>query len=209
MSIQAKVKELREKTGAGVVECARALKEAGGDVEAARRRLASMALASAEKKADRELRHGLVDAYIHGEGRIGVLIEVRCESDFLARSEEFRRLVRELQLQIAAAAPTYVSAGDVPPEEIEQVRAEARAWATAQGKSERVIEAVVEGKVRQFITKACLLEQAYVRDPERRVKDLVNALALSSSEKIEVAGFTRYELPAPPVNPHAVALTRA
>ncbi len=209
MSIQQKVKELREKTGAGVVECARALEAAGGDVEAALKLLAEKAAARAQEKEGREVRHGLIHAYVHGDGRIGVLIEVRCESDFLSRSEQFRNLVKELALQVAATAPTYVSAADVPAEEIERVREEAKAWAASQGKPEQVVKAIADGKVRQYLTKACLLEQEYVRDPKVRVAELVSSLAASSGEKIEVAAFTRYELPAPPVNPHAVALAQS
>lgn len=206
MSFHEKVRELRKKTGAGVVECARALEAAGGDLETALKELAKKASSAVKEKAGREARHGIVDAYIHGDGRIGVLIEVRCESDFLARSDDFRRLVRELTLQIAATSPRYVSASDVPKEEVERIREEAREWAVSEGKPAKVVEAIAEGKVRQFLTKACLLEQEYIRDPKVRVGELLNSFAASSGEKVEVVAFTRYELPAPPVNPHAVAL---
>lgn len=187
--------ELRRLTGAGVMDCKRALEEADGDIAKARALLAAKAAETAGKKADREIAQGVVEAYVHPGNRIGVLIEVRCETDFLANSPEFRHLVKELCLQIASEAPEYVSPGDVPAEVIERVRQEAREQAKALGKPEPVIEQIAAGKVEKFLSRACLLRQRSIKNQDVTVAEMLQALVASSGENIRVTHFTRYEIP--------------
>jgi|GEM_PF-81322 len=210
------IKKLRELTGAGIMECKRTLEEAGGDFGKAQALLIERAAEKAEKKSDRETKHGLIDAYIHGDGRIGVLVEVLCETDFLSRSEPFRRLVRDLALQIASESPLFISIDDVPPEVIRKVENEAESIARAQGKPERVIEKIKAGKVRKYLSQVCLLEQRFIKDDSMTVGDIVRTFAGRSGENVQVRFFvarTERVIPEPhmPRGPEACAaqLTRA
>ncbi|SMB95489.1 translation elongation factor Ts (EF-Ts) [Thermanaeromonas toyohensis ToBE] len=188
------VKELRNRTGAGMMDCKRALEETGGDIEKAIEILRMKGLAAAAKKAGRVAKEGLVHAYIHGGGRIGVLIEVNCETDFVARTEEFKDLVHNLAMQVAAARPEYVKREDVPEEVIEREKSILRAQALNEGKPEKVVEKIVSGRLEKFFQENCLLEQPYIKDPERKVKDLIAEKIAKLGENIEVRRFARFEV---------------
>lgn len=188
------VKELRNRTGAGMMDCKRALEETGGDIEKAIEILRMKGLAAAAKKAGRVAKEGLVHAYIHGGGRIGVLIEVNCETDFVARTEEFQDLVHNLAMQVAAARPEYIKREDVPEEVIEREKSILRAQALNEGKPEKVVEKIVSGRLEKFFQESCLLEQPYIKDPDRKVKDLIAEKIAKLGENIEVRRFARFEV---------------
>jgi elongation factor Ts len=186
------VKELREKTGAGVMDCKRALAEAAGDFEKAVVWLRERGVAAAAGRASRVASEGTVGSYIHAGGKLGVLIEVNCETDFCAKSEAFQGLVKELAMQVAAANPRCVKREEVPSAVIEQER---QIYASqAEGKPAAVIGKIVDGKIEKFFKEACLLEQAYVRDPNKTINDLLVEAALQMREKIEVRRFVRFQL---------------
>ena len=186
------VKELREKTGAGVMDCKRALAETGGDFEKAVVWLRERGVAAAAGRASRVASEGSVGSYIHAGGKLGVLIEVNCETDFCAKSEAFQGLVKELAMQVAAANPRCVKREEVPAAVIEQER---QIYASqAEGKPAAVIGKIVDGKIEKFFKEACLLEQAYVRDPNKTITDLLVEAALQMREKIEVRRFVRFQL---------------
>lgn len=186
------VKELREKTGAGIMDCKRALAEAAGNLEKAAVWLRAKGIAAAAGRAGRVASEGSVGSYIHAGGKLGVLIEVNCETDFCAKSEAFQALVKELAMQVAAANPRCVRREELSPEVIEQER---QIYASqAEGKPAAVVSKIIEGKIEKFYKEACLLEQAYVRDPNKTVSDLLGEAALQMREKIEVRRFMRYQL---------------
>lgn len=187
------VKELRERTLAGMMDCKRALEATNGDMEKAVDYLREKGLAQAAKKAGRIASEGIVDAYIHGDGRIGVLIEVNCETDFVAKNEEFRSLVRELCMQIAAMKAEYVQRSDVPAERIEREREINRARALSEGKPPHVVDKIVEGRLEKFFEEVCLLEQPYVRDPDKKIQDLIREKIATIGENIQVRRFVRFE----------------
>ncbi len=188
------VKELREKTGAGIMDCKKALAECGGDMEKATEVLRKKGLATAAKKASRATNEGLIHAYIHMGGKIGVLIEVNCETDFVARTDEFKELVHNLAMQVAASAPLYVSKEDVPEEVLEKERKLYREQALEQGKPEKVVDRIVEGKLNKFYQEICLLEQPYIREPEKTISQLITEYIAKLGENIRVKRFTRYQL---------------
>lgn len=188
------VKELREKTGVGIMDCKRALSESGGDIEKALDYLRQKGLAVAAKKAAREAKEGIVGSYIHGNGKIGVLVEINCETDFVARNPEFQELVRDIAMQIAWSNPPYIRREDVPADVIEKEKEIFRAQARETGKPENVIEKIVEGKVEKYFTDACLLEQAYVKDSSINLSDLVSQKIAKIGENILVKRFVRYQL---------------
>lgn len=190
----AQVKELRERTGAGMLACKQALVEARGDMERAITILREKGLAAAAKKAGRVANDGLVEAYIHGGGRIGVLVEVNCETDFVARTEEFRTLARDLALQIAAARPEYIRRDDVPEEVVARERAILRAQALREGKPEKVVDRMVEGRLEKFFKEQCLLEQPFIKDPNITVGQLITEKIARLGENITVRRFARFEL---------------
>jgi len=190
----AQVKQLREATGAGVLDCRKALLETQGDFEKAVVYLREKGLAAAAKRADREARQGVLDLYSHGSGRVGVMVEVNCETDFVARTEEFRRFAHEVALQIAAANPRYVDVADVPAEALEAERAKARERAREEGKPEKVWDRIAEGMLEKFYTEACLLRQPYVRDETRTVGDLLKEAITTTKENILIRRFTRWEV---------------
>jgi len=186
------VKELREKTGAGVMDCKKALGEAKGDLEKAIVWLREKGIAQAAKRAGRVASEGSIGAYIHAGGKLGVLVEVNCESDFVAKTPEFQTLVKEIAMQVAAANPRCVRREELSPEIIEQER---QIYASqAAGKPEPVINKIVEGKLEKFYRDVCLIEQGYVRDPARTVGDLIGEYVAKLGEKIELRRFARFQL---------------
>jgi elongation factor Ts len=187
------VKELRERTGAGFMDCKRALEEAGGDLDKATAVLRERGLAAAAKKVGREVREGLVSSYIHTGGRVGVLIEVNCETDFVARTDEFQRLVRDLSVQVAGLAPLYVDAGSIPAADMEAKQAELLADEATQKKPEAIRPQIVEGQLKKWYSQVCLYDQPF-RDEERTVRELVNERIATIGENIRVRRFTRYAL---------------
>jgi elongation factor Ts len=187
------VKELRERTGAGMMDCKNALVEADGDVEAAVVLLRERGLAAAAKKAGRDAREGTVSSYIHTGGRVGVLIEVNCETDFVARTDEFQKLVRDLAMQVAGLAPLYVEIDRIPAEALEAKKAELAESDAAQGKPAEIRAKIVEGQLRKWYQEVCLYEQPF-RDEDRPVKDLVTEAISKIGENIRVRRFTRYAL---------------
>ncbi len=188
------VKELREKTGAGIMDCKTALAESGGDMEKAVDYLRRKGLAAAAKKMGRVAAEGLVGAYIHAGGKIGVLVELNCETDFVARTAEFQTLLKDVAMQVAAANPRYVRPEDVPSEEMEREREIYRRQALDSGKPEKVVDKIVEGKMERFYSEVCLLEQAFIKDPDRKVQALVQEVIARLGENIQVRRFMRYHL---------------
>ena len=188
------VKELREKTGAGLLDCQKALGEAAGDVEKAIRLLRERGLAKAAKKATRAATDGAIGAYIHPPGKIGVLIEVNCETDFVAKTPEFQQLVKDLAMQVAASSPRYVSREEVPAAELESEREIYRKQALQSGKPEKVIERIVEGQVERFYKDVCLLEQPFLKQPERTVKEIVQEAIVRFGVNVTVRRFARFGL---------------
>lgn len=188
------VKELREKTGAGILDCQKALNETGNDIEKAIEHLREKGLAAAQKKAGRATNEGLISAYIHPGSKIGVLLEVNCETDFVARNDEFQVLVKDLALQIAAANPSFVKREEVPADLLTKERAIYLAQAKEMGKPEPAWAKIVEGKVEKFYQESCLLEQSFIKDPSVVIKDLLAQKIAKIGENITVRRFTRYQL---------------
>ncbi len=194
MSISAdKVKELREKTGVGFMECKAALQEANGDMENATTILRKKGLASAAKKAGRETKEGLIGSYIHN-GKIGVLVEINCESDFVARNADFQALVKDVAMHIAASDPRFVRKEDVTSDILMKEREIYKEQARATGKPENVLDKIVEGRMSKFYSECCLLEQPFVKDPSVTVKDHVAAHIQKIGENIQIRRFVRYKL---------------
>jgi elongation factor Ts len=188
------VKELREKTGAGMMDCKKALAECGGDLDKAVDFLRQKGLAAAAKKASRAATDGAVGAYVHPGGKIGVLVELNCETDFVARTAEFQNLLKDIAMQIAAANPRYVRSEEVPPADLEKEREIYRQQAMESGKPEKVIDKIVEGKMDRFYSEVCLLEQAFIKDPDRRVSDVLTEAVARLGENIQVKRFCRFHL---------------
>lgn len=188
------VKDLREKTGAGMMECKKALQESGGDMEKAGEFLRKKGLADAAKKASRIASEGLVHAYIHGGGRIGVLVEVNCETDFVARTPEFREFVNNLALHVAASNPRWLDREAVPAEELERERRFLSEQAAESGKPPQVVEKMVQGRLEKFFKENCFLEQPYVKDPDLTIEAYVKQRITSVGENIRVRRFVRFEL---------------
>lgn len=188
------IKELREATGAGVLDCRAALEQSGGDFEQAVAYLREKGLAKAAKRADREAADGLIELYSHGGGRVGVMVELNCETDFVARSEVFRTLAHEIALQIAAAAPTWITEETVPAASLESEREVARNRAKEEGKPEAAWGKIVDGRVQKYLDEVVLLRQPYIRDEGKSVKELVSEAIGSIGENIVVRRFARWEL---------------
>ena len=188
------VKELREKTGAGILDCQKALQENGDDIEKAIDYLRQKGLAAAQKKAGRETNQGLVHAYIHMGGKIGVLIEVNCETDFVARNEEFKTFVNDLALQVAAAKPSYVKREDIPKEIVDKERVIYEGQAKEMGKPPAAWPKIVDGKLEKFYQESCLMEQAFIKDPAVTVKDRLALKIAKIGENMNIRRFTRYQL---------------
>jgi len=187
------VKELRDRTGAGFMDCKKALTEAGGDLDKATAILRERGLAAAAKKSSREAREGLVSSYIHTGGRVGVLIEVNCETDFVARTDEFQKLVKDLAVQVAGLAPLYVDQASIPPAELDAKRAELLADESIQKKPENIRDQIAEGQLKKWYAQVCLVDQPF-RDEERTVGDLITERIATIGENIVVRRFTRYAL---------------
>ncbi len=193
MKVDAKaVKALRGKTGAGMMDCKKALVEADGDEKKAIVILREKGLAAAARRAERVAAQGIIDSYIHLGGKIGVLLEVNCETDFVARNEEFREFVRNICLQVAASNPLYIGKEDVSAAELAKEREILRGQALREGKPEKVIERIVEGRINKYYQENCLLEQPYIRDPEQSVGDLLAALIAKIGENIVIRRFARF-----------------
>lgn len=190
----ASVKELREKTGAGIMDCKKALSDTGGDLEAAVTYLREKGLAAAQKKAGRTAAEGVVHSYIHGGGKIGVLVEVNCETDFVAKTDGFLDLVKDISMHIAAASPQYVSRDEVPEDVIEAEKKIYAAQAKESGKPEKVVDKIVEGKLEKFFKDVCLLEQPFVKDPDISIEKLVIEAIAKIGENISIRRFSRFKV---------------
>ena len=188
------IKQLRESTGAGILECRKALESANGDLNAAMDFLREKGLATALKRSTRTASEGVVEVYTHGGGRVGVMLELNCETDFVGRSEAFRTLAHELALQIAASSPFYISEDDVPADVIEHEMKIAESKAREDGKKDAIIPKIVEGSIKKFKDEVVLLNQAYIRDESITVKDLINQNIASMGENVVVRRFARYAL---------------
>ncbi|RVU54184.1 translation elongation factor Ts [Anaerosphaera multitolerans] len=187
------IKELRERTSAGMMDSKKALVETNGDIEKAIELLREKGLASVAKKAGRIASEGIVDAYIHG-GRIGVLIEVNSETDFVSKNEEFKSFVRDMAMQVAAASPQYVTREEVPESEIEREREILKEQALNEGKPEKIVEKMVEGRLEKYFEEIVLLDQKFIKDPDVKVQDVLNTLAAKIGENIKIRRFVRYEV---------------
>jgi elongation factor Ts len=188
------IKQLRAETGVGVLDCRNALEQSGGDFEKAVEILRQKGLAIAAKRAEREATEGMLELYSHGNGRVGVMVEVNSESDFVARSEAFRKFAHEIALQIAASAPLYVSPDDVPAEVLENERAKARQLALDEGKPEAVAEKIVEGRLAKFFDETCLLRQTYIRNEDLTIEQLLHQNVAAIGENIIIRRFVRWEV---------------
>ncbi|MFH1984699.1 MAG: translation elongation factor Ts [Pseudomonadota bacterium] len=188
------VKELREKTGAGMMDCKEALKECAGDIEKATDFLRKKGLATAAKRAGRALSEGVIQSYIHMGGKLGVMVEVNCETDFVAKNEDFQEFARNLAMHIAAINPVGIREADVPEEVINRERAIYRAQALELGKPEKMIEKIVEGKIQKYYKDSCLMNQAYVRDNTLTIADLLNQMIAKIGENIVIKRFVRFQL---------------
>ena len=188
------VSELRQRTGAGMMDCKKALEACNGDMDAAVEHLRKSGAAKAEKRAGREVREGLVGSYIHFTGKIGVMVEVNCETDFVARTDDFKTLVKNIAEHIAAAAPIAMDKDQVPPEKVEQERRIFVEQVKQSGKPENLVEKIVEGKVAAYYKDVALLHQAWIRDDKKTIGDLVKELSAKTGENIQVRRFTRYQI---------------
>jgi len=188
------IKKLREATNAGVLDFRKSLEATGGDYDKAAEMLREKGLATAAKRADRVASEGVIDVYSHGNGRVAVLVEVNCETDFVGRSEVFRTFAHELALQIAAQSPLYIREEDIPQEALEQETAKVTAKAREEGKSDSLIPRIVEGSLNKYKDEYVLLRQKYIRDEEKTVLDLLNETVVSTGENIIIRRFTRWEL---------------
>ena len=193
-STMAQLKEIRERTGAGVVDCKKALKESDGSIDQAITFLREKGLAAAAKRAGRVAAQGTVGSYIHGGGKIGVLVEVNCETDFVARTDEFQQLIKDVAMQVAASNPRYVQRDEVPAQEAEKERAIYRTQTLESGKPENVIDRIVEGRLEKFYSEQCLLEQGFIREPSKTIEQLVKEVVARTGENIVVRRFARFQI---------------
>lgn len=195
MEISAKlVKQLREDTGAGMMDCKNALTKAEGDVEKAKVILREAGIAKAEKKADRATSSGRIESYIHLGGRIGVLAHISCETDFVANTDDFKNFCREVCMQIAASSPDYVGREEVPAEKVEEERQILRNLTLKEGKPEKVVDKIVEGRLDKFYERVCLLEQPYIREDKKKIQDLQKEIIAKLGENIKIVRFARFSL---------------
>jgi elongation factor Ts len=188
------VKELREKTGAGIMDCKEALGQADGDMEKAVEFLRKKGLATAQKRAGRSASEGVIESYIHMGGKIGVMVEVNCETDFVAKNSDFQEFARNIAMHIAATSPAGIVPEDVPADVVAKERDIYRAQALEMGKPEAVVDKIVQGKLDKFIKDSCLLNQAYVKNPEMSISDYLNEMIGKTGEKITIRRFARYQL---------------
>lgn len=188
------IKALREQTGVGILDCRKALEDANGHYDLALENLRAKGIATAAKRADREASEGIVELYSHGDGRVGVMVEVNCETDFVARSKEFRNFAHEIALQIAAAAPSYIRAEDVPDEILDFRRGIVREQALEEGKPENVVDKIVDGRIQKYVQELCLLNQEYIRDDKVTIEQLLLENIAAIGENIIIRRFERWEL---------------
>lgn len=188
------VKVLRERTQAGLLDCKKALTQCEGDIEKAIEYLRKKGIVSAGKKEGRETKEGIIASYIHSNSKIGVMLELNCETDFVARNQDFQSIAKELCMQVAASAPMHISIEDVPSEEVEKEKEIYRAQLKDSGKPENVIEKIVEGKMKKFYSEVCLLEQQYIRDPKVLIGDIIKNKIATYGENISVGRFIRYQI---------------
>ncbi len=188
------VKDLRVKTGAGFMDCKKALEQAQGNLEKAIEYLRKKGLSDAAKRSERSVNQGVVNSYIHGGGKIGVLVEINCETDFVARNEKFQELVKNVAMHVAAANPLYLDSTSIPPEVLEKEREIFRDQAKESGKPANVLDKIVEGKVKKYYSEVCLLEQPYVKDPGKKVDDILKEAISIIGENIKVRRFVRFAL---------------
>jgi elongation factor Ts len=188
------VKELREKTGAGMMDCKKALAETAGDVQKAVDYLRQKGLAAAATKADRVAADGAVAAYIHPGGKLGALVEINCETDFVARTAEFQTLLKDMAMQVAAANPRYIRREEIPAAELDREKSIHRQQALESGKPEKIVDKIVEGKMERFYSEVCLLEQSFIKDQDKKVSDVVNDSIARLGENIQIRRFARYHL---------------
>ena len=188
------VKDLREKTGAGMMDCKKALSETGGDFQKAVDYLRQKGLATAAKRAGRIASEGRIGSYIHAGGKIGVMVEVNCETDFVAKTDDFQVFAKDIAMHIAASNPSYVRREEVPPEVLEREREIYRAQARDAKKPDKIIDKIVDGKLEKFYGEACLLEQPFVKDPDITIQDLLNGFIGKVGEKVEIRRFTRFQV---------------
>jgi len=188
------IKQLREESGAGILDCRKALQDSGGDFEKAKKLLREKGLATATKRADHVATEGIVEVYSHGEGRVGVMVEVNCETDFVARSEDFRTFAHEIALQIAGASPLYIRDADIPAEVIKDLKEKTVEKAKEEGKPDTIIEKIVEGFLEKYKDENVLLRQQYIRDDSLVVQDLLNQIVAKTGENIIIRRFARYSL---------------
>ncbi len=193
ISIQS-IKDLRDRSGAGMMDCKKALAENGGDIDKALDWLREKGIATMLKKSSRIAAEGIVESYIHGGGRVGVLVEVNIETDFAARNEAFREFVRDIALQIAAMNPRWISRDDVPAEDLEREREVVRNQALNEGKPERIVDRIVEGRIAKFYQENCLLDQDFIKEDGKTVQELLTEMTVKIGERIVIRRFTRYEL---------------
>ena len=195
MTISAdKVKALRERTGVGIMDCKSALTETDGDIDKAVELLRKMGVASAEKRAGRETDEGLVEAYIHAGSQLGVLVEINCETDFVANTDEFKNFARDIAMQVAATGPRVVSREDFPQGEIDKELEIYKTQANNEGKPENIIERFVQGKLKKFYQENALMEQSYIKDPSKNIKELLAEVITKTGENINIRKFVRYQL---------------
>ena len=188
------VKELRQRTGAGIMDCKKALEGNDGDIEKAIEDLRKRGLAKAAKKTGRVTKEGLIGSYVHAGGKIGVLVEVNCETDFVARTEDFQTLVKDVAMQVAASNPLYLNRNHVPAEVIEKEKDILRTQAVDSGKPEKVIDRIVEGRLEKFFSEACLIDQPFIKDPDQTIQDMLNEAVSRIGENIAIRRFVRYQL---------------
>lgn len=188
------VKDLREKTGAGMMDCKKALAESGGNFEKAVDYLRQKGLATAARRAGKVASEGQIGSYVHAGGKIGVMLEVNCETDFVAKTDDFHAFAKDVAMHIAASGPLYIQRENVPPEALEREREIYRAQAREAGKPEKIMEKIVEGKLEKYYSEVCLLEQPFIKDPDRTVQDLLNGLIGKLGEKVEVRRFIRFQV---------------
>ena len=188
------VKELREETGAGMMDCKKALVKAEGDVEKAKNILREEGIAKAEKKAERATNNGIIESYIHHGGRIGVLVQMNCETDFVANTDDFKNLAKEIAMQIAATRPDYVDVEDVPEEIVSKEKEVLRNLTLKEGKPEKIVDKIVEGRISKFFEGICLMEQAYIREDKKKVREIIKEVIAKVGENIKVIRFVRFSL---------------
>ncbi len=188
------VKELRDKTGCGMMDCKRALEETGADVDAAVDLLRKKGLADLAKRSERSTNEGIVDAYIHGEGNLAVLVEVNCETDFVARNDDFKQFAHDVAMQVAAASPQFVTRDEVPEELVKAEREIYRAQALQEGKPEKIVDKIIDGKVEKFFKTVCLMEQVFIKDQDKTIETHLGELVSKIGENISIRRFSRFRL---------------